>query len=38
MIQIAFDLVVIGAFVAVASSRVQVLLARRSTGPDTAGG
>ena len=31
MIQIAFDLVVIGAFVAVASSRVQVLLAERST-------
>ena len=31
MIQVAFDLVVIGAFVAVASSRVQVLLAQRGT-------
>ena len=29
MIQVAFDLAVIGAFVAVASSRVQVLLARK---------
>jgi hypothetical protein len=38
MIQIAFDLVVIGAFVAVASSRVQVLLAHRSTDPGKAAG
>jgi hypothetical protein len=38
MIQIAFDLVVIGAFVAVASSRVQALLARRSTNPGNAAG
>ena len=37
MIQIAFDLVVIGAFVAVASSRVQVLLAR-STDPGRSAG
>ncbi len=32
MVQVAFDLVVIGAFVAVASSRVQVLLSQRSSG------
>lgn len=38
MIQIAFDLVVIGAFVAVASSRVQVLLAHRPGGPDPSAG
>jgi len=34
MIQVALDLVVIGAFVAVASSRVQVLLAQRGTEPE----
>jgi hypothetical protein len=33
MIQVALDLVVIGAFVAIASSRVQVLLAQRGTDP-----
>jgi voltage-gated potassium channel len=38
MVQIAFDLVVIGAFVAVASSRVQVLLARRSADPQRSTG
>jgi len=38
MIQIAFDLVVIGAFVAVASSRVQVLLAGRSIDPRRSAG
>jgi hypothetical protein len=38
MIQIAFDPVVIGAFATVASCRVQVLLAPRSTDPGTAGG
>jgi len=36
MIQVALDLVVIGAFVAIASSRVQVLLAQRGTGPEKA--
>jgi hypothetical protein len=36
MIQVALDLVVIGAFVAIASSRVQVLLAQRGTGPEAA--
>jgi len=36
MIQVALDLVVIGAFVAIASSRVQVLLAQRGTGPQKA--
>lgn len=34
MIQVAFDLVVIGAFVAVASSRVQILLAQRAPAPE----
>lgn len=34
MVQVAFDLVVIGAFVAVASSRVQVLLAQHGTAPE----
>jgi len=38
MIQVAFDLVVIGAFVAIASSRVQVLLAQRGTVPDKPAG
>jgi len=33
MIQVAFDLVVIGAFVAIASSRVQILFAQRSVDP-----
>jgi hypothetical protein len=32
MIQVAFDLVVIGAFVAIASSRVQILFTQRSVG------
>jgi hypothetical protein len=34
MIQVALDLVVIGAFVAIASSRVQVLLAQRPANPE----
>ena len=38
MIQVALDLVVIGAFVAVASSRVQVLLGSRGTVPRNAVG
>jgi hypothetical protein len=37
MIQVAFDLVVIGAFVAVASSRVQVLLSQRRPNADPIG-
>jgi voltage-gated potassium channel len=38
MIQVALDLVVIGAFVAVASSRVQALLSRHGTDPGPAAG
>lgn len=38
MIQVAFDLVVIGAFVAVASSRIQILFARGSTASETPAG